>query len=508
MSKLIDAGRKSAGGNSYVVAASNAPLAVQRRADAVCTGTADETIINAFLLLGSVQLTDGDYWVTTPILMTKPGSQLRGSGYGEDMGSEGGRGFGTLIEVHASFTGAAAIICNQTNRPAGQSVIENLSIDGNSVGTVDGIKFYSFQGRLNAIDIRYMGGNGFHILGYSGGEGGGAVAWSTYDTHMSHLHAASCGGAGMYLGVAAADLHLNDSTFNSNVVGLKIVGGASAQISNVHCYESSLYGIHFFGGGSRTKFTNCKVEHSWKHGLFFDGSVTGTTGVQFTGGGFNCNGKINLGGTGGGGGNLWSHVSFSGANSHTGVIMTGVVFGNSDGVANLAKYCIDLDGSGGTHSIVATGLQMGSTIASAGVGTARVALGNASIRAASKFMSCKGYWDMVGGSAPVATYSSGAGTGPPTSPVLVGTDQSGSVTWGTGTSPAASQQVTVTFAIPQEMSGGGKVVVTPFTAATVALGMYVLAADSTTALFKVSVATAPAASQANTVYGFIYQVAT
>lgn len=51
---------------------------------------------------------------------------------------------------------------------------------------------------------------------------------------------------------------------------------------------------------------------------------------------------------------------------------------------------------------------------------------------------------------PVATYGAGAGTSPPGTPTVTGDDARGSVSFGSGLSPAAGIVVTVTFVQPRD----------------------------------------------------------
>lgn len=101
--------------------------------------------------------------------------------------------------------------------------------------------------------------------------------------------------------------------------------------------------------------------------------------------------------------------------------------------------------------------------------------------------------------APTAAAGANNGTSPP-APVVAGTAKAtrGSVTFGSGSSPAAGAQCVVTF------PGGGfsgavpTVAIVARNAATAALGLYVSAV--TGAGFTVASTSAPAASQAATVF--------
>src|SRR4029077_868545 len=91
--------------------------------------------------------------------------------------------------------------------------------------------------------------------------------------------------------------------------------------------------------------------------------------------------------------------------------------------------------------------------------------------------------------------AAGAGT-PPPAPTSTGDNARGTVSWGTGTTPAAGNQVTVTFATPYEEAP--IVVLNPLNALTAALLPYVTAVTS--AGFTIATQAAPAGSQAATAY--------
>lgn len=110
------------------------------------------------------------------------------------------------------------------------------------------------------------------------------------------------------------------------------------------------------------------------------------------------------------------------------------------------------------------------------------------------------------GSAAGAAAGSNAGTIPPAPVVTTGsTDDSGVITFGTGTTPAAGVMVAVTFAAAWVIPGGGppSIVAAPQNAATQALGIFISGVSPTG--FNISCTTAPAASQANSTYSVAYQ---
>jgi hypothetical protein len=105
-----------------------------------------------------------------------------------------------------------------------------------------------------------------------------------------------------------------------------------------------------------------------------------------------------------------------------------------------------------------------------------------------------------------AVASAGAGTSPPAPVVTSGSDDTkGQVTFGTGTSPAAtSAQATVTYNTPYASTSVPRVIVGAANAATAALGPYAVEQGQTG--FQIWLTTAPSASQANTVYAIKYHI--
>lgn len=104
---------------------------------------------------------------------------------------------------------------------------------------------------------------------------------------------------------------------------------------------------------------------------------------------------------------------------------------------------------------------------------------------------------------PTAAAGANAGTSPPVPVVAANSsDARGSITCGTGATPAAGALVVVTFATPYAQVPF--VQLTPTTVGSANLLEYVSSVSTTG--FTVSLQAAPAASQANTVYGFNYRV--
>lgn len=486
------------GPNMLVVASSTADATVLARADYMCDGSADEVEINAALARGNVLLTCGDYTISTPILITRPGGALYGTGLGENMTGTAGRGFGTLIKLASAFTGVAGILVqNSSSLPAGQCSLSNFKIDGaanktaNPGGGIHGIRFRSYQGNIDRMVVRNCSGDGFNIRGFTSGEAP-PNGWSTYDTKLNMLFATGCGGAGLNLDSGAADCHVSNSIFAAND-GSGVHGGVSVQATNVHTYGNSLHGWHLENVGSRHKLANCKIEHNLLHGFYLEGTTAGASGVQIANTGFNCNGK--------GTDNTFSHIGVTGTFSATSLELLGCEFGNSDGVANLAKYCIDLGAVG--IGVTITACHFGTTIVTSGARTGKI---NASGSSLTKMQisGCNNMQDHH--ASPTTTIAAGAGGGasPPT-PIISGNDQRGQITWGTGTGPTTGIQATITFGFPWEVAGITPIVV-PANAAAAALIPYVLPADTSLTAWSFRVQTAGAASQGASTYAIQYHL--
>ncbi len=115
-----------------------------------------------------------------------------------------------------------------------------------------------------------------------------------------------------------------------------------------------------------------------------------------------------------------------------------------------------------------------------------------------------GHWH--GGTlVPTAAAGGNAGGSPPAPVVTQGsTDLAGTITFGTGSTPAAGLLVTVTFGRAWVIPGGGAmhVVLTANNAVTQALGIW--CSNKSPTAFSLSTANAPAGGQANTTYSFDY----
>jgi hypothetical protein len=106
------------------------------------------------------------------------------------------------------------------------------------------------------------------------------------------------------------------------------------------------------------------------------------------------------------------------------------------------------------------------------------------------------------GSPPTVAMLAGAGTSPPAAVVAGNANVRGSVTFGSGTATGTGAILRVSHAAA--FLSAAYPVITPTTAATTGLGLFIGAVTGN--YFEVWATVAPTVSQANTVYGFYYQV--
>lgn len=485
--------------SSFVVAASDAPAAVKARADYVCDGTADEVQINTALALGSVQLTDGTFVVDAPVKVglwgqTFCGAGMRAAGSLSGLGS-GAAKAGTVIQASASFVGDAVVQCENIadEHILGRVHVYGFSIDGSlSSATFDGIRFRSFMGSLHDIYVSQCGQDGIALIGNESPN----AAWSPYDTRVYSVVSYDNDRDGLNYGNNAADTHVTNSIFAENGRhGIGMYGGASQQITQVHCYGNVTNGIRFdAGAGSRTKIANCKIEHSGEHGILFNGS-SNPASVQIVGCSFGTNGETTN--------NTYDHIGSSGAGSVDLLKVVGCDFSSPDSPTNIARYCINMS------TIVNSAVIAGNTFPSAAYTTSAINItaGNTPWDTA-RIVGNVGVADFFGADSVTFTMGAGAGGSPPAAVGAAGNvNRRGGVTWGTGTSPTTGTQVTVNFATAELVASGAtspaRVMITPRNSATAALNPFVSAitqSSNNTVSFAISLATAPAASQANTTY--------
>jgi hypothetical protein len=461
-----------------IVAASDAPADIQAAAGWVCDGTADEVQINAAIAQGPTLLSQGTFTIAAPIVLRSDGAVLRGSGGLST-------GHGSVIALASGFAGDAAVLVETSgNEIVARAHLADFRVvgTGSATANVDGVKFRSYQGVVHDISCFDMTGNGFVFIGNESPD----PAWSPYDTRAYSLHANQCTLNGCVMGT---DGHLMGSIFHTNTeAGIYLGDAASPQITQVHCYGNNI-GIHLYdGGGVRSKISNCKIEHSAEHGIWLEGDGgANATSVQIIGCGFNSNGKSVD--------NSFSDIAVTGVQQANGLTVIGNQFGNSDSTPNEPQYNLRLTSSSPNATVIGNRFSNFVTAAVLHSSTTSLTL---------RMVGNQNVDDYYGSSAPTATMQAGAGTSPPAAVIVANSlDTRGQITTGTGTTPAAGNQVIVNFATART-NANYRVALTPGNSAAALLDPYISA--RTTSGFTIATAGTPAASQANTVYAWDYVV--
>lgn len=307
---------------------------------AVGDGIADDTVaiqtcLNAVPEGGrAVYFPAGRYKVTATLRVEKDGTTLYGDGTGNKIGATQ-TSISSRIEASGAISGSIIRVQRVADdRPLQGVVIRDLTIEGGLVGTgVTGVLFRSNQGHMERVHIWRCSGVGLRVTGYA------SPAWDTYDSTFHNLVVASNTGTGVLLDGDSADTHWSHTIILSNQDNL-IVKGASGQFTGCHFYSPIRHNIWFDGGGSRTKFSNCKIEGLKNHMVKIESTNGGYSDIQFTGCGFSAT-------TSGITDNTYDYVNISGptANGISRTTFVGNSFTLKGGSTLKPRYAINLDGS-------------------------------------------------------------------------------------------------------------------------------------------------------------------
>jgi hypothetical protein len=314
LSVAHDAGGKvhSGGAATLVVAASDAPTAVQNRADYVCDGTADQVEINSALAAGlRVALSQGTFNIAAPILIQNDNQVMVGQGIGQaNAGVAGGNTATTKLVAVTGLTTQMILVQGAANtRPVNGAVLRDFVCDGaNLAGPIDGVVFRCHHGEMVNVECDRFTGNGITVQGYA--------AWSTYNSRIARCLALSNALAGLLLSTKADDLHVTGFIGAVNQDGI-YCGGSSAQLSDCHVYSNTRYGIAL-DTATRTKMVNCKVEQNATGGVVW---VAGDiSGIQIVGCGFKNNDTA---------GSTYDDINLIPDAVVTGIVVTGCNFINT-----------------------------------------------------------------------------------------------------------------------------------------------------------------------------------
>lgn len=337
---------------TLTVASAAASDAMKASADYVCDGTADQVEINAAIaalptLGGTVVLSEGDFNVTSSILIQNETVTLAGQGAGLYSGGSQTPSTGTRIDAVTGVTSAVILVQRALNdRPVYGVTIRDLAVDGSYVGTaVDGILFRSNRGLIQHVQVSRCSGNGVVIRGYS--------SWATYDTQLIAVQAYSNTDNGFQTDTRGEDLHfIGCLAFGNGDCGIRNEG-ASQQFVNTHSYDNDGYGFYFPGSGTRSKISNAKIEGN-NGGVYIEG---GASHILITGCGFKDNSRTT--------GNTYDHINIAGSSGSNLNVVTGCNFVST--ISNKARYGVNLVNTNATNTLITA-----NSFADGGFGTAPI----------------------------------------------------------------------------------------------------------------------------------------
>jgi hypothetical protein len=244
--------------------------------------TDDSPAIQAALDLGiAVYVPQGNYLINSTLRIEQDGTVLIGEGPGNRKGATQDAPC-TRFLAGPNLTGQILLVQRAANdRPLASVGISGISLDGDNRPGIEGLLFRANHSVIDDVNIWQCTGNGLRIQGYA------SPYWDTYDTIISRMRIADSGGAGIFLDNNATDLHFYHCVIFDNQDNLQAGGGGSSfQVTGCHFYSASRYNIFFNGAGSRSKFSNCKIEGAGNHGVVIDSTNGGYSDIQFTGCGF------------------------------------------------------------------------------------------------------------------------------------------------------------------------------------------------------------------------------
>lgn len=376
--------------------------------------------------------------------------------------------------------------------------ISDLIIDGNSATSgsgAHGVVSMNFGSLYERLAIYNVAGDGIRFSAYN--QGGTHITNTCVETKIRNNQIRNVGGDGIRVDDDGAVLNSCTDGF----LGDNIVQNATLNSINVDMSPGwSITGNHVYGslqGGIQlNRGFATRVVGNYVDGFAVSGTATFVSGLSL-----NClDGRASFIG--------YNQVSFDGGTAtgpYSGIVVTGAgsnravcevafnsVQGNGQSASNgyvvqtnvsqqsqpWIVYFHDNDAQNVNHYIYNDGFATG--------GDVQIAHHLASVQYV----------------APTAAAGANAGTSPP-APVLTNcSDSSGQIQFGSGSgTPAIGAQVVVTFNKPYATAPN--VVCQPINDATASLRWNV---TSTTTTFTYNVGVAPATSQTNTHYGFMYHV--
>lgn len=334
---------------TVVVAASNATARERAAADYECAGSGDQATINSALADigagGLLQLTSGDFAIAgTGVAVEDHSVTIQGIGRGHrSNATHGAVAVGSRLVAASGLTGQMLKVAAASgSAPLFGVDLRHFTLDGNAIGTaVDGLLYRSYMGTVLNLQLARNTGHGIHPKGYRIAAGD-AADWDLYDSKLIGCNVDTTTLDSLFFDYGATDMHLVHcvllATLRDNIHMVNAAG--SLQCTGVHTYDAGRYNIHLEGTGSRSKFSNMKIEGAGQHGFFIDSTPgAGPSDVQIVGCNFHDNGDLTT--------NTYDHISCAGTNAINRLNIVGCNLGwKNSGQANKPRYAINAATSG------------------------------------------------------------------------------------------------------------------------------------------------------------------
>jgi len=407
---------------------------------------------------------------------------------------------GTIIRVKTGTALTTPVLCSSNwydnSTTCGSPVeISDLQIDGNSAmsgADAHGLVAMNFWSSFDNISINNVTGDGFLYTAHS--RNGTHITNTCVEPKIKRIQTRTTGSCGIHIKDSGSPVNSCTDGFledcivtNAGTIGIALEMGPGWIVSGNHVYGTGTHAIYV----SKCYATRVMGNYIDGYGAGTSTYISGIGMSVLDGRGSSC---------------IGNHVGFQ-TNNATGPYQAFSIVGAGSNPA----VCVVTDNTviGGNQSgSIAYDLE---TVASQQGKLWTIYFHDNDSMGVVTRMYKDQYvtgGDIIGighigseGRAPTSSAGANAGSSPPAPVLSACTDMSGKITFGTGTSPAAGAQAVVTFF--NAYATAPKVVVSPINSASASLNLHV---TSTTTALTVSSVNAPAASQANTVYGFFYHV--
>lgn len=375
--------------------------------------------------------------------------------------------------------------------------IADIQIDGNSAtsGTAaHGIVAMNYWSSFERISISGVAGDGFQFTAHT--KNGTHITNTCNEPKISRLQIRNVGGTGIRVNDSGSPLNSCTDGFlqdcivqNTGNVGINIDMGGGWLVSGNHLYAINNDGLDV------SKCYATRILNNYIEGFGGTGAAINFAGIGLSllnGRGTVCSGNtVNFEGNTASAPFAGIYIAGSGTGTTVCHLDNNLVVGSNQSGSKGYQIAANPSQFGFPYIVYfgqndAQGVVTAVSVDSHTTGGDIVALNHLTSFAINS---------------PTAAAGANAGTTPP-APVLTNcSDVDGQITFGTGTVPTLGSMVVATFAKPYATPP--RVLFTPINDATAALRWNVA---STTTNFTYKVGVAPAASQANTVYGFHYHV--